>query len=108
MTTHLLNSAMMPKPGTYTMHAISSEEFFRLFIDAMMGDGLINCIGYAQNLEMIAEETGIRLKTSREQTHIEDGDAMLIMRLKYRVEGIKGRSVNPADFEFFRAEYRAG
>lgn len=107
MTTHLLNSAMMPKPGTYTMHAISSEEFFRLFIDAMMGDGLINCIGYAQNLEMIAEETGIRLKTSREQTHIEDGDSLLIMRLKYRTDGIKGGRVAPDDFEFFTCTYTA-
>lgn len=98
---------MMPKPGTYTMHAISSEEFFRLFIDAMMGDGLINCIGYAQNLEMIAEETGIRLKTSREQTHIEDGDSLLIMRLKYRTDGIKGGRVAPDDFEFFTCTYTA-
>lgn len=107
MTTHLLNSAMMPKPGTYHLQAISQDEFFRLFIDAMIGDGLINCIGYAQNLEMIAEQTGIRLKTSREQTHLEDGDNLLIMRLKYRTEGIKGGRVNPDDFEFFTCTYTA-
>ena len=107
MKTHLLNSAMMPKPGTYHLRAITKDEFFRLVIDAMIGDGLINCIGYAQNLEMIAEETGIRLKTSRQQTHIEDGDSLLIMRLKYRTDGIKGGRVAPDDFEFFTCIYTA-
>lgn len=107
MTTHLLNSAMMPKTGTYHLQAISQDEFFRLFIDAMAAESLKNCIGYAQNLEMIAEQTGIRLKTSREQTHIEDGDSLLIMRLKYRIEGIKGGRVSPDDFEFFTCIYTA-
>lgn len=102
---HLLNSAMMPRAGHYSMTRITSAQFFQMFLEAMESERLNNCIGYPQNLEMIEEHTGIRLKTSREQTNVLDGDDLLIMKLRYRTDGVKGRSVSPDDFEFFHATY---
>lgn len=66
---------------------------------------LISNIGYKQNIEIIKQISGIRVKFNIGNTSVENGDKMLIMRLKYRADFQKGSEVNPEDFEYFIASY---
>ena len=65
-------------------------------------------IGYPQNVEFL-RSAGVTapIPISREQTALEDGDTLLVMRLRYRVTGgsTKGQPVRPEDFEFFEVSY---
>jgi hypothetical protein len=103
---HLMNSAMMPAPGTYTLRAISQHEFTSLIEYAAMRDKLVSWIGYPENAQFIFEITGIKVRVTRDVTRIAKGDELLIMKLKYRTTGLKGSAVNPEDFEYFHASYQ--
>ncbi len=105
---HVMNSAMMPAPGTYTMRRIDEKTFFNALI-AACGDGVLSSsIGYQQNVDYIRKKIGISLFTTREETKIADGDRLLIMKLKYRVQGLpKGSPIDETDFEFFWCEFSA-
>lgn len=102
---HIMNSAMMPAPGTYTLHRLGMEQWIQEVKAAHRSGNIASSIGYWQNLDIIFQLTGVRLQLSRDPTRLQSGDTMLIMRLKYRPEN-KGK-VEPkiTDFEFFRAEY---
>ncbi|MBK7477749.1 MAG: DUF1874 domain-containing protein [Haliscomenobacter sp.] len=106
MTVHLMNSAVMPRPGVYTCARISEGEFFDAIVDAYHSLKLKNYIGYPQNQQYIKECTGITLLLSREETYLENGDQLLVMRLRYRTDGLKGREIDPKDFEFFLVTYQ--
>lgn len=105
---HVVNSAVMPLEGTYTMKRIDEKTFFNALI-AACGDGVLSSsIGYQQNVDYIRKKIGISLFTTREETKIQDGDMLLIMKLKYRVDGLpKGAPVDENDFEFFWCEFTA-
>ncbi len=106
MKTHILNSAMMPAEGYYHLRAISAPAFFQGVVTAYNRNQLKSWIGYEQNAELIKQETGIPVELCREVTEIKHGDDMLIMKLKYRVSTqYKGKPVDPADFDYFRACY---
>lgn len=107
MAVKLMNSAMMPREGKYKLRLISRVEFFRFIRAANNMTTLENYIGYPQNLELIAKNTGVHLAPSREQTTVRNGDILLIMRLKYRVTSpkAKGAPVDVDDFEYFEATY---
>ena len=108
MTTHILNSAMMPLAGTYNLRAISYERFFQEIEEQHeeAPDQLRSWIGYQQNADIIEENTGVRLRITRENTWLHSGDRLLIMRLRYRMPSAnKGQKVNKHDFEYFEGNY---
>lgn len=104
----LLNSAVMPAPGTYTLEAVEFWAFIRELQLAREGGELMSYLGYPQNAELLAGACGFPIPLSRESTEVEEGDTLLIMRLRYRVQDPtrKGQPVAPEDFEYFRCEYR--
>lgn len=100
----LLNSAMMPVEGVYKLQRISPEDFSSI----LRSEEYQSYIGYPDTARMIEEIAKVSVPLSREQTTVQDGDILLICRLKYRLQdpAAKGKftpSVN--DFEFFRCEY---
>lgn len=103
----LMNSAMMPKPGAYHLAQISKVQFCAKLIEAHVAETLVSNVGYPQNIQIIKSMTGVVVPLARVSTKVRDGDEMLIMRLKYRVDGVKGATVNPDDFEYFIAKYTA-
>jgi len=105
---HVMNAASMPLEGTYTIKRIDKETFLSALC-AAYGDGaLSSSIGYQQNADYIRKRTGITLPLSRQETTIQDGDRLLIMKLRYRVDGLpKGAPVDENDFEFFWCEFTA-
>lgn len=106
-TTHVLSSAMMPKPGKYEMLKISESEFMDRIKQAFESGSLKSSVGYTQNINYIHKKSGIRIALSRDSTKIQSGDVLLIMKLAYRLENSdsKGNIINPNDYEFFIAHY---
>ena len=114
MKVHLLNSAMMPAEGTYTLRRIQRDEFISRLTRAYEAGQLESHVGYEQNLKLIADWCNIRLRPDRGEVRIlTDGDELLVMKLKYRVQdtALKAdkrfqNSVTADDFEFFVAEFK--
>lgn len=104
----LMNSAMMPAPGTYTLKKITRDQFCRHIIAANAFGELVSYIGYPQNAELIERWTGINVSVSRKKTVVNDGDHLLMMTVKYRVDGPKGEKLDENDFDFFIADYTIG
>ena len=98
----LLNSAMMPNlKGHYSVREIGLKEFCEHIQYETDRGTLESYIGYPQSCALIREWTGIQVELNRESVTLEDGDSMLIMRLKYRPDiKDKGTLVDPNDFEF--------
>ncbi|RLC49254.1 MAG: hypothetical protein DRH57_00095 [Candidatus Cloacimonadota bacterium] len=109
MAVKLLNSAVMPKEGQYSAYKISFQEFKLLLQKAHKRGELESYIGYPQNVELIRKWTGIEVPLNRAETDLNDGDEMLVMKLKYRVSNPadKGKEVGEDDFEFFYVRYRS-
>lgn len=106
MTTHILNSAVMPQAGTYHSILIDSASFALSLKAAHEKGQLVSWIGYPQNAQIIEQLTGITVRVTRDPiTGLEPGDVLLCMRLKYRTAGPKGANVNPQDFEYFAVNY---
>lgn len=104
MATKLLNSAMMPGAGRYHMVELSKEEFVR----QLQAGPFESFIGYPDTAAFLERISGVSVPVNRGQTALEDGDVMLIVRLKYRVTspGDKGKfTPTDEDYEFYRAEY---
>ncbi len=110
MNVWLMNSAMMPAPGIYRYESLTAEQFADAVREAHQAGSLVSCIGYPDNIRIIRELTGIDVELSRRQSDVADGDEMLVMKLRYRVQNpaSKGR-FTPAieDFEFGRVTYSA-
>lgn len=111
MKVKLMNSAMMPNEGLYVLKKITEEEFFSIVSDAFAEGKLESYIGYDQNVAYINDGLKSRgyagfIKFNRANTELENGDAMLIQKLKYRVGDpkTKGAEVAP-EFEYFIANY---
>lgn len=104
MTTHLLNSAVMPQPGTYILREISTGEFVQLLQERR--SNLASYIGYPQTADYIKEISGVNVIVSRDPTVLADGDEMLIIRLAYRLDAPerKGQPL-PEDWQFFHCTY---
>lgn len=106
MTYRLLNSAMMPAPGTYTMRRITPEEFAQTVLAAHGKNQLVSYIGYSQTAALISRMSGIEIPVNRDATPVENGDFLLIAKLAYRPADpkTKGEPVKE-DFEFYLATY---
>jgi len=99
----LLNSAMMPAEGTYRLRRCSIAAFAEL-----LQQDFVSYIGYPQTADFVARVIGRECPVNRQQTTLEDGDVLAIIRLKYRPDApTKGAQVNEDDFEFFVADYSA-
>lgn len=101
----LLNSSMMPKAGIYSMESITVAQFCDILVDAYENQKLDSYIGYQQNADLIEKLTGIRPAINRNNTILENGDTILIMKLGYRANNKRGQ-VDENDFEFFEASYQ--
>ncbi len=88
----LLNSAVMPNEGMYTLKRITEATFIKELRDAATSDNLQSFIGYPKTAQLIEQITGIEVEVSREQATLTPGDTMLIVKLRQRV-------ANPADKE---------
>ena len=88
----LLNSAVMPNEGVYTLKRISEVRFTKEIQEAAETGNFKSYIGYPQTAQLIEQITGIAVEVSRAQATLTPGDVMLIVKLRQRV-------ANPADKE---------
>jgi len=104
MRVKLMNSAVMPAEGTYYNTKITKEQFVEILKSNInITDSYIS---YPQNIDYIYKISGIKVPLSRAETTLENGDVMLILKLKYRVElGTKGQQVNEDNFEYYMTKY---
>lgn len=115
MTTRLLNAAVMPRPGTYRLHQLTPTEYAAAVISAYAAGDVRSYIGYDAAADVIEQLTGIRPAVTRDSTPVEDGDLLLIARLRQRVQpqdqrvkAAMGREQNDPDaYEFFACVYRS-
>lgn len=96
---------MMPREGNYRLWRLTPTEFGAHVRDAHREGTLRSYIGYQQTADLVARLAGVPIAVSRDSTLVEDGDKLLICRLRYRVApGSKGEQ-QPEDFEFFACAY---
>ena len=103
----LMNSAMVPKAGKYVCSEITLQEFIES-IKKAKPEEIDCCLGYQNTIDKVAKWTGKQFQISRKLTKIENGDIMLIMKLKYRIVDPKSKATlttNDEDYEFFKATY---
>ena len=81
----LLNAAVMPTEGVYTLKQISITQFQDLLQQAAETGNLRSYIGYPETAEMIQRVTGIAVDVNRHQAVLTTGDVMLIVKLRHRV-----------------------
>ena len=105
----LLNSAVMPDEGVYTLKQISEATFQKLLQEAAATDNFKSYIGYPQTAQLIEQITGIAVEVSREQAALTPGDIMLILKLRHRVANPADKEtlqLSIDDFEFFRCDWQ--
>ena len=105
----LLNSAVMPNEGVYTLKQISEATFQKLLQEAAATDNFKSYIGYPQTAQLIEQITGIAVEVSREQASLTPGDIMLILKLRQRVANPADKEtlqLSIDDFEFFRCDWK--
>ena len=108
----IMNSAMMPQPGSYTARAVSFDEWREVVLAAMAsgprGVAWESYIGYSDNVRILADLGIPGVPVNRAEATLRPGDVMAVMRLKYRITdpSQKGRfTPKPEDFEWLLVEY---
>lgn len=101
----LLNSAVITRPGHYEARSISREEFAE-----RLRDGFISYIGYPATADHIKRISGLNVPLSREAVALQDGDRMLVCKLKYRLsdpalKSDKGFAPSDDDYEYLLVTY---
>lgn len=76
----LLNSAVMPRPGRYDVKPLTVAEFA-----ARLLQGFESFVGYPETAAHIERVALVHVPISRDPVTLEDGDVMLVCRLKYRL-----------------------
>ena len=105
MTIRLLNAAVMPREGKYSLIRLDPDDFAYLVRRLRP----VSYIGYRNCQDMIESLCDVPIELCRESTPVEDGDTLLICRLKYRVgnPAVKGFvQATVDDYEFFFCVYR--
>ena len=100
----LLNSAVMPTEGTYTLKRISKETFRDALQEAAATGDFQSYIGYPETARLIEQLSGVKIEVSRAQTELTKGDVLLIVKLHHRIQVLpKLNTYQPAldDLEFF-------
>ncbi|MBI3960239.1 MAG: DUF1874 domain-containing protein [Chloroflexi bacterium] len=104
MTRYLLNSAVIPAGAAGTWrYMVVDPSFARLWL--LVGP-FVSRIGYPENARLLQDLAGVPVAVDRSEHAMRPGDQALVMRLRYRVEGLKGGlKVDLADFEFGILDY---
>ena len=105
----LLNSAVMPNEGVYTLKQISANTFKEVLQEVDENDNFKSYIGYTETADLIEQITDVTVEVSREQATLTPGDTMLIVKLRQRVANPADKetlqlSIN--DFEFYRCDWQ--
>lgn len=104
MTVRLLNAAVMPRPGRYDLWPLTPFQFASLVAKYRP----ISYIGYPACAELLSDLCHCEIVLNRESTPVEDGDHLLIARLKYRVGNPVAKGQVRAtldDYEFFECVF---
>lgn len=105
----LLNSAVMPNEGMYTLKQISVETFKTVLQQAAETNNFKSYIGYAETAGLIEQITSVTVEVSREQATLTPGDVMLIVKLRQRVANPADKEtlqLSIDDFEFFQCDWQ--
>ncbi|RKU22868.1 hypothetical protein C6503_03645 [Candidatus Poribacteria bacterium] len=105
----LLNSAVMPTEGVYTLKRISEATFRTVLQGAAAAKNFQSYIGYPETAHLIEEFTGIEVEVSREQATLAPGDIILIVKLRHRVANPTDKDIpqlSIGDFEFFWCDWK--
>ncbi len=105
----LLNSAVMPNEGVYTLKRISEARFTKEIQESAETGNFKSYIGYPQTAQLIEQITGIAVEMSRAQATLNPGDVMLIIKLRQRVANPADKEtlqLSIDDFEFFRCDWQ--
>ena len=100
---HLLNSAMMPAAdGVYLSKQLTAAEFASRASFAYDNGNLISYVGYKSTAQLLSELCGFEIRENRAETLIDDGDILLVARIKYRLGERPNPDAKPAldDLEF--------
>lgn len=106
----LLNSAVMPNEGVYTLKQISAETFKAVLQQAAETNNFKSYIGYAETAKLIERISGVTVEVSREQATLTLGDTMLIVKLRQRVANPADKEtlqLSIDDFEFFQCDWQS-
>jgi len=104
-----MNSAVITKEGTYYARKVSQTEARETF-QKLKGNGWQSYIGYQETASYVSKVLGIEVPVSRAETTINNGDIMIVCKLKYRISNPseKGKfSPSEEDFEWLIIEYQA-
>ena len=71
--------------GTYTSQKITVSEFANSAMKAYDEGNLVSSVGYKSTAELLSDLVGFEIRESRAETIVEDGDVLLIARVKYRL-----------------------
>lgn len=96
---YLLNSAVIPSPGTYRYRLIAVAEV-KAWLHALPWQSRI---GYPATAEHIRAIAGVDVSLSREATAMAAGDEALVVRLKYRLDNPATKAAHqpaPDDWEY--------
>ena len=105
----LLNSAVMPNVGVYTLRQISAETFKVVLQQAAETNNFKSYIGYTETANLIEQISGVTVEVSREQATLTPGDTMLIVKLRQRVANPADKEtlqLSIDDFEFLRCDWQ--
>lgn len=105
----LLNAAVMPTEGHYTLRQISQDEFRSILRETAVSDNFRSYIGYPETARLLTELTDVKIEVSREQATLAGGDVMLIVKLRHRVADPSTKiTLEPTidDFEFYHCEWK--
>ena len=109
MKVHLLNSAVMPQAGTYSLRQYE-EETWKAKLKAAINDDVDfqQYIGYPSTLTFVEHLIGESLgEANWDKTELQDGDFIFVIRLDYRVLPDEKKKDTPdiRDFEYFIGRY---
>lgn len=105
----LLNSAVMPTEGIYTLKRISKSKFQKLLQEAVAAKNLQSYIGYPETARLIEKITGVEIEVSRKQAKLTTGDVMLIVKLRHRIQDQSDTipyQPSIADLDFFLCHWQ--
>ena len=104
----LLNAAVMPSEGVYTLKKISQAGFRTCLREAAATGDFKSYIGYPETARIIKEITGVPVEVNREQAVLKPQDVMLIVKLRQRVsEPTSKAALAPSsdDFAFYQCQW---
>lgn len=104
----LMNSAMMPREGSYILKKVSKEEFIKRW--KQCDEEMRSSIGYYNVANNLSHWLGEEIPVNRSQTTVRDDDTIFVCKLQYRLRKPsmkKKYTPKPSDYEFYIANYKS-